>query len=80
MIGSGFRLEQGEHTLLLHQATAGVASLGVGLEVTFGLRLGLWVNMLTLHQATAGVASRAWVLPLHSLLAPEAQLKVLGMI
>ena len=28
-------------------------------------------------QATDGVASRAWVLPLHSLLAAEAQLKVL---
>ena len=55
-----------------------MASLGVGLEVTFGLGSGLLVNMLTLHQATAGVASRAWVLPLHSLLAPEAQLKVLA--
>ena len=35
---------------------------------------------MTLHQAAAGVASRAWVLPLHSLLAPEAQLKVLGLV
>ena len=31
-------------------------------------------------QATPGVASRAWALPLHSLLAPEAQLKVLELV
>ena len=41
--------------------------------VTYGCRL----RYLRL-QATDGVASRAWLLPLHSLLAAEAQLKVLA--
>ena len=50
----------------------------LGLAVTLGLGLGLGSAYPVAAQATAGVVSRAWVLPLHSLLAPEAQLKVLG--
>ena len=65
--------------------------IGLGLVLTIGLGYGCGLILASAFrlesgstcpaaaQGTAGVASRAWVLPLHSLLAPEAQLKVLGL-